>query len=470
MDSQESAKPIDREARILILGAGPGGLSAAYFLRKHGYRNVTVFEQLGRVGGLCRTVTDRQQAFEIGATFVGPDFREVLRLARETGAKLEKFDGAAGFTFDEAAQTAGYRNLAEYVVGGTSLSDYFRFFRRCCRYAWKRFRLNHVFRPGGWNGLAARSDLQQSFLQWLRNHRLEDMSHVFEIPITAFGYGSLDEIPAPYALRYMSVRAFLASLLTVVPGGRRLPGCLTVRCFQHGYQRFWEQVAWDLDVRLNVEVRRIERRADGVQIVYSHPAHLIGAESPEAGERASYDYLILACPLTAHELQERIDFDGDERSLLSRIRVIRYAVVGLEVEGLTPPKPILIHVPTPPFGRPMILWHPHPDGKLVTCYTRLPDGEPHADEEARYRRSVEQCIAALGGRISSHDGRHFYDVVSYFRHVDGRDFAEGIFDRWDRRQGTHRTFYTGGLFDFDYVEGTVRAGRRLVERFFAKVT
>ncbi|HID29705.1 MAG TPA: FAD-binding protein, partial [Desulfobacterales bacterium] len=58
----KSRKSIDRKARILILGAGPGGLSAAHFLSRHGFKNVTVFEKLGRVGGMCRSVTEDNQS------------------------------------------------------------------------------------------------------------------------------------------------------------------------------------------------------------------------------------------------------------------------------------------------------------------------------------------------------------------------------------------------------------------------
>jgi len=41
----------DREERVAVVGAGPAGLSAAYFLRKEGYQ-VTVFEKLPVAGGM----------------------------------------------------------------------------------------------------------------------------------------------------------------------------------------------------------------------------------------------------------------------------------------------------------------------------------------------------------------------------------------------------------------------------------
>jgi protoporphyrinogen oxidase len=43
---------IDCNANIAIVGAGPAGLSTAWFLSKHGFHNVTVLEKLGQIGGL----------------------------------------------------------------------------------------------------------------------------------------------------------------------------------------------------------------------------------------------------------------------------------------------------------------------------------------------------------------------------------------------------------------------------------
>jgi heterodisulfide reductase subunit A2 len=45
---------IDRKEKVAVAGAGPAGLTAAYFLRLNGYQ-VTVFEASDRAGGMLRT-------------------------------------------------------------------------------------------------------------------------------------------------------------------------------------------------------------------------------------------------------------------------------------------------------------------------------------------------------------------------------------------------------------------------------
>ena len=54
LDSSEPfvpAPPEEREEKIAVIGSGPAGLSAAYFLRRNGYK-VTVFEKLPVAGGM----------------------------------------------------------------------------------------------------------------------------------------------------------------------------------------------------------------------------------------------------------------------------------------------------------------------------------------------------------------------------------------------------------------------------------
>ncbi len=51
--------------RVVIVGAGPGGLTAAYLLAKSGY-DVTVLEADDQVGGISRTVVYKGYRFDIG--------------------------------------------------------------------------------------------------------------------------------------------------------------------------------------------------------------------------------------------------------------------------------------------------------------------------------------------------------------------------------------------------------------------
>ena len=39
--------------RVCIVGAGPAGLTAAMYLEKKGYKNITIYEKSERVGGKC---------------------------------------------------------------------------------------------------------------------------------------------------------------------------------------------------------------------------------------------------------------------------------------------------------------------------------------------------------------------------------------------------------------------------------
>ncbi|MSO68510.1 MAG: NAD(P)/FAD-dependent oxidoreductase [Pseudolabrys sp.] len=60
---------VDRSAYIAIVGAGPAGLSTAWFLSKHGFHNVTVIEKLGRIGGLCKSLTVDGLSYDLGANW-----------------------------------------------------------------------------------------------------------------------------------------------------------------------------------------------------------------------------------------------------------------------------------------------------------------------------------------------------------------------------------------------------------------
>ena len=193
------------DRRICIIGAGPGGLSAAYFLKRRGYKNVTVLESTGRVGGKCLSLNYGGRSFDIGANYVTSDYTEVLRLAKEFGAALytEAKMTVASFAPDGAV------SFTAPLVLLTDQASFVSVVGAALRYVWMRFRIGKIIDKPGFAGVSRREELCRSFAAWLKDNNLAVLTPMFEIPITAMGYGALDEIPAPYALKYMSPKTFL---------------------------------------------------------------------------------------------------------------------------------------------------------------------------------------------------------------------------------------------------------------------
>ena len=61
---------------VVILGAGPAGLAAAYSLAKKGEKPI-VLERSSTVGGMCRTVEYNGYLFDIGGHRFFTKFDEV---------------------------------------------------------------------------------------------------------------------------------------------------------------------------------------------------------------------------------------------------------------------------------------------------------------------------------------------------------------------------------------------------------
>ena len=52
--------------KIIIIGAGPAGLTAAFELLKNGETDVTIIEQDNQVGGISKTIVHNKNRIDIG--------------------------------------------------------------------------------------------------------------------------------------------------------------------------------------------------------------------------------------------------------------------------------------------------------------------------------------------------------------------------------------------------------------------
>ncbi|MCL6638055.1 MAG: FAD-dependent oxidoreductase [Firmicutes bacterium] len=105
--------------RIAVVGAGPAGLSAAYFLAKKGYP-VTVFESETRPGGMLRYAIP---SYRLPKEVVDRDIKNVTALGVEikTGVRVEDLDQLKSRGFEAVFIATGTQGARKMGVAGEDL-------------------------------------------------------------------------------------------------------------------------------------------------------------------------------------------------------------------------------------------------------------------------------------------------------------------------------------------------------------
>ena len=116
----ERGQPRD-SPRIVIIGAGPTGLAAAYRLRELGYRNFVMLEERGKVGGLASSETSPNGfTYDIGGHVLFSHYAYFDALfdklsATNTSCSCAK-RGSGWRTLPTVSISEQHRHLAETVL------------------------------------------------------------------------------------------------------------------------------------------------------------------------------------------------------------------------------------------------------------------------------------------------------------------------------------------------------------------
>jgi protoporphyrinogen oxidase len=83
--------------KIIIIGAGLAGLSAAYHLSKSGNLDITMIDSSGRVGGRVKSVKIDEKYYDMGGFLILPWYKTFINLCKEVGidnhlVKLKNFN------------------------------------------------------------------------------------------------------------------------------------------------------------------------------------------------------------------------------------------------------------------------------------------------------------------------------------------------------------------------------------------
>ncbi|WP_459546294.1 thioesterase domain-containing protein [Nocardia sp. X0981] len=411
---------------VCVIGAGPGGLAAAHEFERLGH-TVVVLEREPVVGGKSVSVEVDGRAYDLGAHLCNDRYEHVIALADEFGLDTE--DIIAPHIFDTRTFTAAMPRTAfatRDVVG------------RYMRLRAETF--PDIGRPGLAHSARA---LAAPTREWLRDNDLEAMGTSLGAVYTSAGYGYLtDDLPALYFLKVSET----VSQLSVEPTRTRHANAFTIA---GGLGALWERIAAKLaDVRTGVEITAIDRRGDSVAVQLAD------------GGIVHADDLVLAVPLD--RLDGVLDMSLAERALARKIRRLDFYTVLCRITGLPRNGHYTVRSgdASPGPGHCVSFHHRYPGTDVYICYSYGADGLGPDDIVANLRDDV----IGFGGAVT--------EVLlvrrwPYFPHFASADLAEGVYEKFEGRQGVRRTYHVGGLLGFEMIETTIAHARDLVAEHFA---
>ncbi|MFN7454478.1 MAG: FAD-dependent oxidoreductase [Pseudobdellovibrionaceae bacterium] len=422
-----SALPAFAGRRIGVIGAGPSGLSAAYFLKQKGYNNVTVLEKNGRVGGKCHTVVYKGRSYEMGAIMTGPSYTEVKKLSSEFNQKIIEFSKGSADAVELDPENNRLKSIplerkAQYFLAAQEYKKLY-----------KRYKLK-ISDEGFYN---IDPELQIPFRTWARRYASnpammeEVLSHFF----VSFGYGYMDQVPAAYVLKYFS-----PELLDSFLFGR-------IYMLENGYQKLWEAVARDLDVQLNFDMVSAKR---------------IGNEwivTSRAGKTYAFDDLILAMPLDSASWI--VDIKNDLKTTLRKVQHQSYTSILVDIDMPTAGGGVITSNYQSSRNGSTVSWLYRWADKKVANFYRL--GAQAKDKEtviSEFKAEAKSRGWKINRIIEAIDWK-------YFPHFSSSALKDSPYKILEDSQSQNGLYLAGELMNFSTVEHSVAYSKDLVNRFFS---
>jgi hypothetical protein len=406
--------------KIAVIGGGPGGLSAAQFIREAGHQAV-VFERESRIGGKSFSFGNGDAFNEMGTCYTTRQHVIVKRWMKQHGIHLKRLGEAR---YDDAP-------VVDYVKKGAGPP----LAVQALKFVTEAGKLRKRIADDPSNP-AVRAESAMTVNDWLARLKLPKLDLAMHRILPAQGYGYAQEVTIGQTVQWCDFDLLISGVLNDM----HMP--------VEGWSEFWNRFSKPFDIRLDARIEYIERSDDGV-VLHS------------GGGREKFDALVSTVPMdefslltemlpAEHAVFEGVDWQNYTTTLVSSKNWFK----GAQVHGYS-------RACKDPALRGAMLGSRR-EGEVMEDGARLYVTGQFSNglTPPELREILLADIERLG---VTPEAIIYARTWKYFPQYNRDAVADGMFTALREAQGGKRTWFSGASFSHELVSSVVERSRLSVK-------
>lgn len=405
-----------QKLKIAVIGGGPGGLSAAQFIREAGHQAV-VFEKDNRIGGKSFSFSTGDAFNEMGTCYTTRQHVIVKRWMKQHGIHLRRLGEAR---YDDAP-------VVDYVKKGAGAP----LAVQALKFVTEAGRLRRRIAEAP-SDPAVLAEASMTVDAWLARLALPKLDLAMHRILPAQGYGYAQEVTIGQTVQWCDFDLLISGVLNDM----HMP--------VEGWSEFWNRFATRFDIRLEARIEQIERRDNSVIVV-----------SGDGRER--FDALVSTLPMD--EFARLTDLLPAEQAILDGVEWQNYTTTlvssknwftGAQVHGYS-------RACKDPSLRGAMLGSRR-EGDVMEDGARLYVTGQFSNglTPPELREILLADIERLGVTVET---VIYARTWKYFPQYRADAVADGLFTAMREAQGGKRTWFSGATFSHELVSSVVERSR-----------
>lgn len=405
-----------QKLKIAVIGGGPGGLSAAQFIREAGHQAV-VFEKDNRIGGKSFSFSTGDAFNEMGTCYTTRQHVIVKRWMKQHGIHLRRLGEAR---YDDAP-------VVDYVKKGAGAP----LAVQALKFVTEAGRLRRRIAEAP-SDPAVLAEASMTVDAWLARLALPKLDLAMHRILPAQGYGYAQEVTIGQTVQWCDFDLLISGVLNDM----HMP--------VEGWSEFWNRFSTRFDIRLEARIEQIERRDNSVIVV-----------SGDGRER--FDALVSTLPMD--EFARLTDLLPAEQAILDGVEWQNYTTTlvssknwftGAQVHGYS-------RACKDPSLRGAMLGSRR-EGDVMEDGARLYVTGQFSNglTPPELREILLADIERLGVTVET---VIYARTWKYFPQYRADAVADGLFTAMREAQGGKRTWFSGATFSHELVSSVVERSR-----------